>query len=230
MLDNYIATVWSMLYKLYETIIACFLPAFCTACKDVISQRTAFCNDCYVQIKAVVSTKIIVTQKYELPIYAVGAYQEPLKQLILAKSYQDIVACYYIAELMYKHMQVMQLTADYLVVVPLHWTRYAHRGYNQSEEIANYISRWSGIPVFKGLQRTKKTLFQAQCSKVDRHANVQDAFTLKSDQDTVGQLKHKRLLIIDDVVTTGATLVAVSRVLLMLKPLSLQALVLARTI
>lgn len=229
MLNNYITSVWVLLRDVLSSISSCLFPAFCTACKDVISQRTALCNECHAQIKTVVSTKIIVTQKYGLQVHAVGAYQEPLKQLILAKSHADIVACYYSAELIYKHMLTLQLTADYLVVVPLHWTRYAQRGYNQSEQIAYYISRWSGIPVFKGVRRTKKTLFQAQCSKEGRHANVQDAFTLQADQDTLAQLKHKRLLIIDDVMTTGATLTAISRVLLTLKPLSLQAVVLART-
>lgn len=229
MLSNYSATVWLLLRKLYDMIIACLFPAFCTACKDVISQRVALCNECHAQIKSVVSTKIIVTQKYGLTVYAVGAYQDPLKQLILAKSYQDIVACYYIAQLIYKHMTDMQLTVDYLVVVPLHWTRYAQRGYNQSEQIASYISRWTGIPVFNGLCRTKKTMFQAQCSKEGRHTNVQNAFALKADPATLAQLKHKRFLIIDDVMTTGATLTALSRVLLELKPLSLQAAVLART-
>jgi ComF family protein len=228
MLNNYYS-VTLLLRNLYTAIVSCLFPAFCTGCKDIISQRTALCNECCAQIKAVVSTEIIVTQKYGLQVYAVGAYQEPLKNLILAKSYQDIVACYYIAELMYRHMKAMQLTADYLVIVPLHWTRYAQRGYNQSEQIAYYISRWSGIPVFKGVRRTKKTMFQAQCSKEGRHTNVQDAFILKGDPATLAQLKHKRLLIIDDVMTTGATLTAVSRVLLTLKPLSLQAVVLART-
>ena len=229
MLNNYITSVWVLLRNLVTGVSSTLFPAFCTACKDVISQRTALCNECHTQIKEVVSTKIIVTQKYGLQVHAVGAYQEPLKQLILAKTSVDIVACYYIAELIYKHMLALQLTADYLVIVPLHWTRYAQRGYNQSEQIAYYISRWSGIPVFKGVRRTKKTLFQAQCSKEGRHTNVQDAFTLQADQDTLAQLKHKRLLIIDDVMTTGATLTAISRVLLTLKPLSLQAVVLSRT-
>lgn len=229
MLKRYKISVWVLLYKLYDTLIACLFPAFCTACKDVISQRVALCQSCSAQIKPVVSTKLIVTQKYGLHVYAVGAYQEPLKQLVLAKSYQDIVACYYIAQLIYTHMTIMQLTADYLVAVPLHWTRYAQRGYNQSEQIAHYISRWTGIPVFKGVRRTKKTLFQAQCSKEGRHTNVQDAFVLKGDQDALQALKYKRLLIIDDVMTTGATLTAISRVLLTLRPLSLQAIVLART-
>lgn len=229
MLKYYSVTACLLLRKLYDILMACLFPAFCTACKDVIFKRVALCDDCYVQIKPVVSTKIIVTQKYGLTVYAVGAYQEPLKQLVLAKSYQDIVACYYSAQLMYQYMVTMQLTADYLVVVPLHWTRYAQRGYNQSEQIAYYISRWTGIPVFNGVRRTKKTMFQAQCSKEGRHANVQDAFELKGDHATLAQLKHKRLLIVDDVMTTGATLTAASRVLLELKPLSLQAVVLART-
>lgn len=163
-----------------------------------------------------------------MEVHAVGAYQDPLKQLILAKTYQDKLACYYMAELIFNHMQSIDMSADYLVPIPLHWTRYAKRGYNQSHQIAKYLSRWSNIPIVHALKRVKRTTFQAQQQdKAGREQNLQAAFTSVCSADN--QLRYKRLLLIDDVMTTGATLNQAGRTLLAFKPLSLKAVVLART-
>lgn len=179
-------------------------------------------------IKPLATVKLTLTQKYQMSIYAVGAYQEPLRQLILAKSYQDKLACYYMAQLMFKQMGE-QLQADYLVPIPLYWTRYAKRGYNQSLEIAYYLSHWSGIPILNAVKRTKPTPFQSQFNKEDRQENVQDAFILNLSDQQLKELKYKQLLLVDDVMTTGATLHAVGRTLLPLKPLGVKGMVLART-
>lgn len=204
-------------------------PAFCTSCKDLLNERKALCVDCKRDIKPLVSTKLTVTQKYQMEVYAVGAYQDPLRQLVLAKSYQDKLACYYMAQLIFEHTVFKELQADYLVPIPLHWTRYAKRGYNQSVEITRYLSRWSGIPILNLLQRVKRTPFQMRLGKDDRHANLEDAFKLDLHKDQFDQFAYKRLVLIDDVMTTGATLHAAARQLLPLKPLAIRAVVLART-
>lgn len=204
-------------------------PAFCTSCKDLLLERKALCVDCIKEIKPLVSTKLIITQKYEMEVHAVGAYQEPLRQLVLAKSYQDRLACYYMAQLIFEHTVCKELAADYLVPIPLHWTRYAKRGYNQSVEIANHLSRLTGLPILHALKRVKRTPFQMQFDKEKRKTNVQDAFCLALRKDQYEQVMYKRLILIDDVMTTGATLHAAGRQLLLLKPLSIRAVVFART-
>ncbi len=179
-------------------------------------------------IKPLATVKLTLTQKYQMPVSTVGVYQEPLRQLILAKSYQDKLACYYMAQLIFEQMG-RQLQADYLVPIPLHWTRYAKRGYNQSSEIVYYLSRWSGIPILNALKRTKRTPFQSQLKKEGRKQNLKDAFILNLSDQQLKELKYKQLLLVDDVMTTGATLHAAGRMLLPLKPLGLQAIVCART-
>ena len=179
-------------------------------------------------IKPLATVKLTLTQKYQMPIYAVGAYQEPLRQLILAKAYQDKLACYYMAQLMFEYMGG-QLQADYLVPIPLHWTRYAKRGYNQSGEIAHYLSGWSGIPMLDALKRTKRTPFQSQFNKEGRQENVQNAFILNLSDDKRKQLRYKQFILVDDLMTTGATLHAAGRTLLPLRPLGIKGVVLART-
>lgn len=89
---------------------------------------------------------------------------------------------------------------DALVPIPLHKVRERDRGYNQSEVIAKGISLNSGIPVLtKGIGRKKNTVSQTKLDHDERQKNVEGAFEINLD------LTNKNLIIIDDVITTGAT-------------------------
>ena len=95
---------------------------------------------------------------------------------------------------------------DYLVPVPLHPKRQQERGYNQSEWLAKGISQVTGIPVCTELVvRQVYTTTQTRKSVYERWSNMQQVFTLQADPSA---LRHKHLLLIDDVLTTGATLTA----------------------
>ncbi len=91
---------------------------------------------------------------------------------------------------------------DGLVPVPIHPIRRRERGYNQAEVIAGELSRLSGLPVLaESLHRSRSTLSQ---TKLDRHArsqNLDEAFSCQDPEPLLG----KRLLLVDDVFTTGAT-------------------------
>ncbi len=85
-----------------------------------------------------------------------------------------------------------------LVPVPLHPKRLAERGFNQAEEIARFIGREIGVPVQARLcRRVRRTRMQSRLSDEERRANVARAF--------VSSKSPKRLAIVDDVITTGAT-------------------------
>lgn len=99
---------------------------------------------------------------------------------------------------------------DGLVAVPLHPGKEAVRGYNQSEVFARGLSKASGIPVEYGLlQRRKNTESQTRKSRMERWENVEEVFECHSGKDLAG----KHLLLLDDIVTTGATLEACAAVL-----------------
>lgn len=105
--------------------------------------------------------------------------------------------------------------ADYLVAVPLHRTRAKERGYNQSELIVSGVSEITGIPVLDQLLvRIRKTGSQTSKSRIDRWNNVENVFQLNGEY---AFYENKKLLLIDDVVTTGATLEACARELLKIK-------------
>jgi ComF family protein len=101
---------------------------------------------------------------------------------------------------------------DGLVPVPLHPKRLRKRGYNQSELIARGVSEVTGIPLFTGvLQRPFHHESQTSLGRYERYENVRDDFRIAPDAP---DLNGTSLLLVDDVVTTGATLEACSRVLL----------------
>ena len=94
---------------------------------------------------------------------------------------------------------------DYLIPVPLHPKRERQRGYNQSMMIAQGISEMTGIPIGdRFLLRSVNTATQTHKSKEERWQNVKDIFELGHPE----QLEGKYVLLIDDVLTTGATLEA----------------------
>ncbi len=98
-----------------------------------------------------------------------------------------------------------------IVPVPLHASRKRKRGYNQSEEFAKGLSKSLRIP-FSGdaLERTVRTETQTRKTKLKRWQNVSEVFQLK-DQE---QILNKHVLLVDDVITTGATIEACAQVLL----------------
>lgn len=100
---------------------------------------------------------------------------------------------------------------DAIIPVPLHKRKYAKRSYNQSELIAEGISMALNIPVWPhALERVKNTTTQTDKSRQERMDNVKDAFKMKSGKS----LMNKHILLIDDVLTTGATMEACANELL----------------
>ena len=101
---------------------------------------------------------------------------------------------------------------DMMIPVPLHQKRERARGYNQSEVIAQGASEITGIPVVSDLiKRTEHSRSQTRMNRHERFENMANAFCLSN---RCPDMAGKSILIIDDVITTGATLEACSRVLI----------------
>ena len=115
--------------------------------------------------------------------------------------------------------------SDLIAPVPLHWTRLFSRRYNQSALLAQALGRQSSLPVATDLLvRRRRTPSQGGLSPYQRHRNVQGAFTVKPKRHFEGL----RILLIDDVYTTGATVAACSRALLKAGAGAVDVLTLAR--
>lgn len=92
---------------------------------------------------------------------------------------------------------------DLLVPVPLHWRRRLQRGYNQSELLCRGIAEILGRPVnTRSLRRHRYTHQQSLQVSLDREENVKDAFSIRHPEE----LEGRHILLVDDVLTTGATI------------------------
>lgn len=113
---------------------------------------------------------------------------------------------------------------DFIVPVPLHWTRGFTRGYNQARILCQILSGETGIPMHTVLRRVKRTPKQANLSGIQRRRNLEGAFSV-----TDGEIcKNSVILLVDDVLTTGSTLTAASSALLEYGAKEINILILAR--
>ena len=100
---------------------------------------------------------------------------------------------------------------DAIVPVPLHPLKEREREFNQAERLARHLARATGLPVIPGaVRRTRFTRTQTQLSRARRAENMRQAFTVSNSKEVRG----KRIILLDDVLTTGATASACARILL----------------
>lgn len=163
-----------------------------------------------------------------MTVLAISDYKDPLKKLILAKGWSDALASYNMGQLMWHHLPLQQLDYDVIVPIPLHWTRYAWRGFNQAHEIARVIEKKKNVPLCHLLKRVKKTAFQSTLVSSLRVENLKEAFVLNGVQ--AHEYVGKHILLIDDLMTTGSTLRAAAKVLLALKPRKITVAVVCRVV
>jgi ComF family protein len=119
--------------------------------------------------------------------------------------------------------------ADAIVPVPLHWRRQWARRFNQSALLCEIVAKASGRPVLHGaLKRTKATPHQVGLGKSERAQNVQGAFRISAEGKA--EVSRRRLLLVDDVLTSGATVDACARALLRSGAAAVDVLVFARVV
>lgn len=141
------------------------------------------------------------------------------------KYHEQLYQARLLAELWAPHLEVGGVEA--LIPVPLHINRLLERGFNQAYELANSLSKRTGLPVLsQSVTRAKQTPPQALLNAKDRRRNLKSAFALTSETDLLGL---NEVALVDDVMTTGATMEAVASVLKKRFPeLRIQVWVLAR--
>ncbi|MDA0704375.1 MAG: ComF family protein [Proteobacteria bacterium] len=119
--------------------------------------------------------------------------------------------------------------AELIVPVPLHWTRLFARRYNQSALLALALGRESGCPALvDGMERRRRTPSQGRLGRAGRAKNVRGAFAVAAGRRV--RIEGRRVLLVDDVLTTGATIEACKRALLSAGAESVDALTLARVV
>jgi len=173
-------------------------------------------------------------ENYSVPIHAVSAYEAPVQGLVRAKERKQIHAARQLGRLMGQYSSVNALAFDCIIPVPLHWMRQYVRGYNQASVMATMVAtQYPGVSVIYPFRRIRATKSQRELDAAERKKNVRNAFARSpwwSEQVCQSALADKRLLLIDDVYTTGATLEALIALVATYKPASITILVGCRVV
>jgi ComF family protein len=156
------------------------------------------------------------------------AYVEPVRRVVHhLKYHRRWTLGEELADRLIARQPVRQLLSesDVLIPVPLHWRRQVPRGYNQAEVIARRLAaRSDGPKVLRAVKRVRHTPQQTRLhSPTHRAENLKDAFRLAH----ASRLEGKRVVLVDDVWTTGATMQAVARTVKPAHPASISAVVVA---
>jgi ComF family protein len=232
-----------------RTALDIALPTLCVACREPVA-GVGVCADCWSKLSFIerpfcprLGTPFVYDPGSDMlsmeaianpPAYrrarAAVRYDDVAKVLIHALKYQDRID---LAPAMGRWMARAGAElldgADVLIPVPLHWRRGWSRRYNQSGALARIIAGQSGVPVAPdALRRTRPTRQQVGLSKNDRARNVQGAFKVATER--TGQIQGRRVILIDDVQTSGATVDACARVLLRAKAAQVDVLVFAQVV
>ena len=142
-------------------------------------------------------------------VYSYGSYEGSLRELIHLFKFDKV---HTLAAPLAKFLALAlprEERFDVVVPMPLHWRRRWERGFNQSELLAREIGRRWNVPVENAVGRVKPTAPQAGLTNAKRRANVSGAFAARKSR----RLDGARVLLVDDVMTTGATAAACARVL-----------------
>jgi ComF family protein len=225
------------------------LPPLCPACRDPVTDA-ALCPACWAKLSfiappycprlgipfvfdpgpGVLSLQAIADPPSYQRARAAVRYDEVARALVQALKYGDRLDLAPTMGGWMRHAGADLLAeADALVPVPLHWTRSWMRRFNQSAVLGKVISAGCGVPVVhRALRRVKATPHQVGLSRTERAANVQGAFRVSAEYrvDVAG----RRLVLVDDVLTSGATADACSRALLRAGAASVDVLVFARVV
>lgn len=196
---------------MFDTVSACVLCAeaarttVCEACANTLPRITHACPRC---ARPLPHAQLCGRCLRKPPVFdrtvAVYAYAFPLDRLIaLGKYGGDLPTLAFLGERLATALRHQPVRADAVVPVPLGGARQRQRGYNQAAELAKAVSARLGCPLLSVLVRTRETEKQTELSLKARLRNVRAAFSAASLERP---LAGKHVLLIDDVMTTGATL------------------------
>jgi len=140
---------------------------------------------------------------------AMTHYSFPIDAAIKALKFNRKL--YYAAalgEILHLARPLLPAGIDAVLPVPLHWRRKAVRGFNQATELAKPVAKMLGVPLVRSVRRNRATPFQSGLNAVQRARNLRHAFVARRVES------YTHILIIDDVITTGATVQALAKLLL----------------
>jgi ComF family protein len=226
------------------------LPPLCPACREPLGAHGGLCAACWRKLSfiappycerlgipfaydpgpGILSMEAIADPPAYRKARAAVRYDDVARTLVHSLKYGDRMD---LAPILGAWMgaagRALLAEADALVPVPLHWRRLWARRFNQSAALAGAIARRSGLAVRHDLlRRVKPTPQQVGLSRAERERNVQGAFRVPPAAK--GEVRGRHLIVVDDVLTSGATVDACARALLRAGAAQVDVLVFARVV
>ena len=174
----------------------------CVICNEYSEESEALCTKCREKLRRCAGSFYIGHKEEKYLVWSVFYYSDIVKELIIRLKYKsDFICGEILAEYMLELVKINNLKFDIISYVPMTKKALKNRGYNQSEFLANYLSRFFNIPVICNLIKIKDTKDQIGLNGEERWINMEQCFGIKENV----LIKNKKILLIDDVITTGAT-------------------------
>ncbi|GAA0744380.1 ComF family protein [Clostridium oceanicum] len=173
----------------------------CIICDSYVENKF-LCRNCENKIKYCYDPYIIDKNGLKVKIYSVAYYSGIILELIIRLKYKsDFKSGEVLGFLMYKKILKENLNIDYITYVPSTNKSLKKRGYNQSKYLAKIIGDYTKIPIINLLTKNDNAKDQIGLNKEERWKNVKNSFNLKFKEN----IENKNILLVDDVLTTGAT-------------------------
>jgi len=206
-----------MLRKFTNFLIDLLFPRFCFNCQQ---EGSYLCQDCQATLEILQTHKRRQTSNLK-DLYFALPYQSPLiKNLIQRFKYKPFIKelAKPLASLIIEHFRLLDNKPPFLaegknfvlIPIPLEKEKLKHRGFNQAGEISKELSTFLTIPLISNcLVKTRETIPQAELTKEERRENIKGVFLVKNRK----LVKDKKILLLDDIYTTGSTMEEAARVL-----------------
>lgn len=211
--------------------IVSIYPQTCGICGKI--NENSLCKKCEKNLKKQSENQIIkdgeeIEYKYFNELMYIFKYEGQIRKIILEYKFNEKAYIYLtFVNFLLKNEKIFENIKSYdtIIPVPISKKRQKERGYNQSLLIAREISNQTNLKLVNNcLIKTKNIVEQSKLNKEDRRQNIQGVYKLQNMQ----LIKNKKILLIDDIYTTGSTVNECSKILRQGNPSKIGVLVLAR--
>ncbi|SHH50340.1 ComF family protein [Clostridium grantii] len=196
------------IFRSAKFILECVLDVIyakddiCPGCDESIIDNQQLCSNCISKIKVCNEIMLLEKEIEKTICYTFSYYSGIIKKLILNLKYKsDFKSGNILAELLHNYVVKNNLQFDCITFVPSSKKALKKRGYNQSEFLAKKIGARCNVKTIKTMYKICETKDQIGLNKEQRWENLKNSFRIRNNIDLTGKI----ILLVDDVITTGAT-------------------------